>query len=251
MMRRPWKSSSPRVPLIFPGRRPAAVSFRLFFLVILSLALHVAAFYVFEVAYPESRKELAKEAGMLLLRANDPEAQAVLARHEERLRVFSGFDHPPPHTLPRIGMRLGFENHEPRLMPMILDPPEADPGIFTFRPFPPVASASPGNPSPAPGQIPNEETVGKPVARIEWSAAGQTFAEARERKGDIPQTGLRSVWHAAIDSDGIVRHLILLDGDASATGIGLRQLLLGGAAPPGLPRPDEGAMEWVRLVVVF
>lgn len=240
------KSSSHR--LVFPARRPHWFSFRLVFVGILSLALHVSAFYLFEVHYPPSSRALIKEGAILLLDPEDPEVLSLLARHDESLRAFSGHPRPANISSP-VEMRLGFENHTPRLMPLTADSPRP-----TAR-FPSLArNLEPSD--TVPGSHGGNIIPTRSHEALWMSEDGMPlFLELGfpEKAAGLDPATLsgRSMWSIGYDHNHRIRHVLPLGGDVSTEAAALRRTLLLQRAPEGLPRPEPGTTEWVRLNLTF
>lgn len=240
------KSSSHR--LVFAARRPHWFSFRLVFLGILSLALHVSAFYLFEVHYPPGSRALIKEGAILLLDPEDPEVLSLLARHDESLRAFSG--HPRPADIPSpVEMRLGFENHTPRLMPLTAESPRSTPRFPSLvRDFEPADTP----PSGQDGKI-------IPIRGHEAVWMSEDGAPLVREPGFPPKAaGLdpttlsgRSIWSIGYDHSLRIRHVLPLGGDLSTEAAALRRALLIQHVPEALPRPEPGTTGWVRLNLIF
>lgn len=76
------------VPLMFNWRRFRFPSFKFCIVLIGVIALHVVAFYLFELASPDRRQSLRNDARVLVLRSSDPMANRVLLAHSEALNVF-------------------------------------------------------------------------------------------------------------------------------------------------------------------
>ncbi len=235
--------------LVFPARRPHWFSFRLVFVGILSLALHVSAFYLFEVIYPPGSKTLIKEGAILLLDPEDPEVLSLLARHDESLRAFSGHPRPANAASP-VEMRLGFENHTPRLMPLTMESPRPAPRfpslVRDFEPADVAAAIHKGRTIPIRGhEAVWMELDGTPLIREPGFPPKVAGLDPAALSG-------RSMWSIGYDHQLRIRHVLPLGGDVLSTeGAALRRTLLMQHVPDGLPRPEPGTTGWVRLTLIF
>lgn len=238
--------------LVFTWRRPHAVSFRLVFLLFCSLFLHVAAFYLVEVVYPPSRKEIIREGVVWLFPAGDGSTRATLARHEKELHHFSGFEAVNgPADEAVVSLRLAYENYRPRLRPLPklgpetrMEFPEAVPAVL-----PPLAPDLPA-------------AVAEPVAR-ESSALGRWMCGAGSEPvvvvmdGVLPASlrrrlrGGEARVHLGYGDRGRVRLAAVVDGPGGLWDQELRRALLGMRVPADLPRPEAGGLTWAVVELTF
>jgi hypothetical protein len=244
------RQNAPSLPLLFRWRHPHWLSFRLVFLLIFSLFLHLAAFYAFEVVYPPSRKQVSREASLWLLPRGDPAARALLARHGDRLGVFDaraeqGSTIPPSP----VAMSLSFDNHRPEFRRWPADLPSDGPAFPDVLPpiLPPPASFA-----EAPNRA-SHNVRAAPLLALEWrsdtgTARSQVDGAAGASLAGLLQGGPATL-HAGFDSGRVIRHLLVIEGPGGAAAARLRQALAGRRAPGTLPAPPPGGIAWAVVTL--
>ena len=226
--------------MIFRWKRPRAVSFRLGFFLLLSLAIHLAGFYLFKVVYPPNQKSLPRDAEIWQLRPDDQEVLANLARQVPALGAFSSAIpfRDGPTALDLVPMRLSFDGYQPGFEPL---PPRAlnQPLVF---------------PEAVPAALPPVEEVpmaGLPAPAREGRLIWEDPATGKETEmpwtcpDPILQTG-ESLWQVHIGSGGHPSEAVPVRSTGGATDAVLRRHLLNVIAPPEL-RPAAGETRWINL----
>lgn len=74
--------------LVFRWRRFRFPSFKFFVVLIGAVVVHIAGFYLFELAQPGETETVRQEANQLILRSEDPESNRVLLAHFDALNAF-------------------------------------------------------------------------------------------------------------------------------------------------------------------
>jgi len=250
------RSRSAGVPLIFPWKRPHWWSFRLVFLLIFSLFLHFAAFYLFEVVYPPSRKEILREGMVWLLLPEDQESQALLASHEDQLRVFAGYpEGAEDGAKSTVSLRLSYDNYKPLLLSLPSRLPDADlefPDVFSSG-FPPLPSALPS--------LPPELSDEPVLVQGRWVVDPAKPALVDSLDGAFPEDmldvlrGSSARVHIGYDASRRIRDVGVIQGVGGEWDQALRRSLLALAVPASLPLPrvrnDSTERAWAVLTVEF
>lgn len=228
------------IPLVFRWKRPRAISFRLGFFLLLSVAIHLTGFYLFKVVYPPNQKALPRDAEIWQLRPEDPDVLAQLTRKGPALGAFSSAvpfrDGPPAVEL--VPMRLSFDGYQPgfeALPPRALNQPLVFPDAVPAA-LPPVEEVPiAGLPAPA------------PETRLTWEdpASGEHAA----MPWTCPEPNLvasESLWQARVASSGQVTEAVPIRSTGGAADAALRRYLLNVIVPEEL-RPVPGVTRWLNL----
>ena len=228
------------VALIFRWKRPHGLSFRLGFFLVLSLALHIAGFYMFKVVYPPNQKVLPRDAEVWQLPADDPRVLAQLARHGTALGAFSGaipFRDGPPAT-EIVPMRLSFDGYQP-----------------AFEPLPPRRLNQPlVFPDAVPAMLPPGEELaieGKPIRTernlLIWeNPANGSSVEMPWTCPEEHAPGSDALWQVLVDPAGRVIEAVPVRSPGGQADAGIRRHLLALAAPEPM-RPPPGGSSWFQL----
>ena len=239
-----------QVPLLFRWRRPHWWSFRLVFLGLFSLFLHLAAFYVFETVYPPSRREVVPEGTVWVLPPEDSACRALLARHQEKLRVFSGAaDEWAAMGMDPIRIHYDSDNYKPEPMPW---PPFAAGSILVF---PDALSGALPAPAPAPLDEPN--STNRTEIHLVWTAERSSapvdviVPAATDGGWTDALRGSTVVFHVGYDSTRLIKHALILDGPGGPDMPAVRRTLLSAAVPAALPAPPAGQTAWTVVTMEF
>ncbi len=245
-----FRRRATEVPLLFRWRRPHWWSFRLVFVVLFSLFLHLAAFYAFETVYPPNRRQVLREGSVWILPPEDTACRALLAQHEERLRVFSAeADERAALSLDPIPIRFDSGSYQPQPMAW---PPFAAGSTLVFPDalsgaLPPPA---PVPPEPAPGNV-------RTQVCLVWASPDAAMPVATGIDDPVPGEAGESlrgsvvVFHAGYDATGRVRHAVVLDGPGGPMVAPLRRAMLDAQVPGALPLPAPGRTAWAVVRMEF
>lgn len=248
-----WNRRARPVDLMFRWRRPRAISFRLGFFLLISVTVHFAAFYVFEVVYPPNKKILPRDGAVWMLPDNNPQVQALLARHAGALGAFRAVgvavDGDRAGAAALVPFRLSFDSYQPR-----------------FEPLPPRSLGKPLEyPDAVPVVLPPVEEPGGDAAQAVARATGPVaiWMSADGKDAVAPWTGPLPTWpgqrhtgaswefQIACDRHGRVVEAVMAKGTGTGADALVRRQLLGLQVPDAMPRPNGPVPVWLTVNLDF
>jgi len=239
-----------KVSTVFRWKRSRWPSFRLCYLFFIVLSLHVAGFYLIDIAYPPSRKDLVRQASLYYLPADNPEVRRILARHEEALRVFGGLRGVESDLPQAAQLTLSFENYLPELLE---DPPLATGGPRVV--FPPLTPFATLPPPPAATRFEPRVAPEEPVVRLLPSGGDMEDATVHDPglSEDEWQKVSGRVMRAevGVDVDGRVLYCFVRNGGDPALDGRLREFMLRQRIPRAWLPEASGGISWLVFDLYF
>ncbi len=239
--------------LVFRWRRFRFPSFKFFVVLIGAVVVHLAGFYVFDLAQRGESETIRDEAQLLILRSEDPESNRVLLAHFDALNAYEVAINPRDAIDTGVKLAPSFVDYTLQPLPM----PESESDHIDV-PFPAFTKRSVIHLAPLAGSSATRAVSPSPAT--EWLAPkvvsvidlddGERFKWPVSWDPSFwdQNYGLSVVFDLGIDSRGVVRVAI---GERAAPDVlqALRKELIGQRLPLKLEETAANTTIWKRYLI--